>query len=87
MVVLSIVEGNGPLTVILWMVAMLINVLSIINGIKIARQPRKTLSADDAAMAKQLMDRGMKTEAIKLVRKSTGLGLAEAKNLLDTLRN
>ena len=87
MAVMSIVGSSGALTVILWMVAMLINVLSIINGIKIARQPRKTLSADDAVMAKQLMDRGMKTEAIKLVRKSTGLGLAEAKDLLDTLRN
>ena len=62
---------------------MLINVFSIISSIKTARQPRKTLSADDAVLAKQLMDKEMKTEAIKLVRKSTGFGLAEAKDLVD----
>lgn len=85
MVVLSIVESSGTLTVILWVVAMLINVFSIISSIKTARQPRKTLSADDAVLAKQLMDKGMKTEAIKLVRKSTGFGLAEAKDLVDKM--
>ena len=90
MAVISFIESQGSLAVIIWLAAMLINVSSVITGIKIRKQsgqPVKPLSAEDAAMAKQLIDKGMKTEAIKLVRKSTGLGLVEAKTLVDELQN
>lgn len=90
MVVISFIKSQGTLAVVIWLAAMLINLLSVINSMKIRKQlgqQVKPLSAEDAAMAKQLIDKGMKTEAIKLVRKSTGLGLVEAKTLVDELQN
>lgn len=89
MVVLSLAESRETFVVIMWLIAMLFNLSTVISSIKISKSGLqvKPLSAEDAAMAKQLIDKGMSVEAIKLVRKSTGLGLVEAKTLVDELQN
>lgn len=89
MVVLSLAESRETFVVIMWLIAMLFNLSTVISSIKISKSGLqvKPLSAEDAVMAKQLIDKGMSVEAIKLVRKSTGLGLVEAKTLVDELQN
>lgn len=89
LVVLSLIEKRGTLVVLLWTAAVLVNFSSVIENIRMNRQfgqQPKALSAEDAAMAKQLADRGMEPEAIKFVRKCTGLGLAEAKTLVEEMQ-
>lgn len=45
------------------------------------------VTADAAHEVERLLSQGQKIPAIKLVREQTGLGLAEAKNLIDTWPN
>lgn len=62
---------------------------SLFANIKVNKQPEQpmqTLSTDDVEVIKKLVNRGMNVEAIKMVRKTTGLGLVEAKAFVDEIQ-
>jgi len=89
MVVTNLVIQEN-LMAVFWTAAMLINILSVMSNIKTGKESDrqvKTLGAEDAMVVKQLIDKGMKVEAVKLVRKCTGLGLVEAQTLVDEMQS
>jgi hypothetical protein len=47
--------------------------------------PARALAGDDAGDVRALLARGDKIEAIKLVREKTGIGLKEAKDLVERM--
>lgn len=90
MLIFTIVDGRSALAMICWLLCTLINMSSLAGGIQAHRQTQsniKPLEAGDMETIKQLIQRDMNTEAIKLVRKATGLGLVEAKTLVDEIKN
>ncbi len=89
LVIMAVAEGSGVAVVILWSLALLLNAAGMIGylvGKKPAVQQERTLSGDDIDMIKQLLDRDMTVEAVKLVRKVTGFGLMESKEIVEDIR-
>ncbi len=89
LIILSVVEDKGVAMVIVWSLALVVNVSEMISCYLAVKKPAKqerTLSGDDIDMVKQLLDRNMPAEAVKLVRKVTGLGLMDAKAVVDDIQ-
>lgn len=90
MVIITMIEGGSILAITAWGFCVLVNIFSIVEGIRAREQTElnvKPLKTEDAEIVKQLLQRGMRVEAIKVVRKTTGLGLVEATALVDELQN
>ena len=93
MCILSFIDYDGILEPVVWLAAVLINVRYLIDYYK----PNKIietngdllrkLNADDIERLKQLINHDMTVEAVKMVRKITGLGLVEAKTFVDEIQN
>ena len=93
MCILSFIDYDGILEPVVWLAVVLINAKYLIDYYK----PNKiietngdllrNLNADDIETLKQLINHDMTVEAVKMVRKITGLGLVEAKTFVDEIQN
>lgn len=93
MCILSFIDYDGILEPVVWLAVVLINARYLIDYYK----PNKiietngdllrNLNADDIETLKQLINHDMTVEAVKMVRKITGLGLVEAKTFVDEIQN
>ncbi len=82
--------GNRTFTFVLAGMLVLINLINTgfvyLQYKKVDAYPGeqlKKLTDEDAEMVRQLVKRDMDVEAVKLVRKTTGVGLVEAKTFVD----
>lgn len=92
MVMSSLVDRSGVFLVMIWVLCALMNLFILFKKIKsmkliesIEDQYRK-LTNEDIELVNHLNDRGMNVEAVKIVRKITGIGLYEAKILVDEMK-
>lgn len=93
MFILSFIDYDGIFVPVVWLAVVLINAKYLIDYYK----PNKiietngdllrNLNADDIETLKQLINHDMTVEAVKMVRKITGLGLVEAKTFVDEIQN
>lgn len=90
---ISIIDYDGILDPIVWLAAVLINVIYLIDYYKSNKiigsngDSLRKLNADDIETLKQLIHHDMTVDAVKMVRKITGLGLVEAKTFVDEIQN
>lgn len=92
MVVISLVDYKGALSVTLWGLCALMDLFILFEQIKSTKSVEhieeqfSKLTDEDLEIMKQISDRGMDVEAVKMVRKITGLGLLEAKTLVNEIK-
>ena len=93
MCILSFIDYDGILEPVVWLAAVLINARYLIDYYKSNKiiesneDLLRKLNADDIETLKQLINHDMIVEAVKMVRKITGLGLVEAKTFVDEIQN
>ena len=93
MCILSFIDYDGILAPVVWLAAVLINARYLIDYYKSNKiietngDLLRNLNADDIETLKQLINHDMTVEAVKMVRKITGLGLVEAKTFVDEIQN
>ena len=91
--ILSFIDYDGILEPVVWLAAVLINARYLIDYYKSNKiietngDLLRNLNADDIETLKQLINHDMTVEAVKMVRKITGLGLVEAKTFVDEIQN
>ena len=93
MCILSFIDYDGILEPVVWLAVVLINARYLIDYYKSNKiietngDLLRNLNADDIETLKQLINHDMTVEAVKMVRKITGLGLVEAKTFVDEIQN
>lgn len=94
LVIISFAEHKGIGTALPWIACAVLDLILFLNALKFRKTPDadnetarccSRLSGDDVNTVKYLCSHDMRTEAVKLVRKITGIGLVEAKTLVDEM--